>query len=711
MTNFLKKHLWDKTGAFKLTILTSPLFIGGLGIKILASFFFASDYLGKLFIPFLKFYTLSGFNSPYEHFYSLGMTDMFPYPKMMLYIVSLPGLLFKPFLNPDIFLVTHFELFLYRLPLILADIVILVVLARWLKGKEKQVLIFYWLSPILLYINYFHGQFDVIPIALVFVFLYFLFKEKWSFAYIALGVAIATKFHLIILVPFTVVYIWRKKKNIQEIAIFLAILGALFVGINNIDLFSTGFKELVFNNREQFKIFDLRLLLGANTIIYLIPLAYIALFFHSLTFRFFNRDVFVMFLGFSFGILTLLIPPMQGWYYWIIPFFIYFYLKNVSSSKFVFWMLTVGYFLYFLVIPTSDFFHIFQYTNASIGSMPNVYGMLQSHNMDARLFSNIVFTFLQATLFVNVMWIYRRGVEESKKNKLYNMPYLVGIAGDSGSGKSVFAGLLANVFGEKNIAIVAGDDMHKWERGNDMWQKYTHLDPGANELHGNLEHALMLKSGRDIYRRRYDHNTGTFTFPNKLESKKVVVFEGLHSFYLTQMRKALDLKIFIMPDEQLRTHWKLCRDMKDRGYTKKKVLENLQKREGDANKFIKTQEEYADIIISLRSKNDISEKLGEHIIVDMFLELKCNNDVNVEAFVQALSPFVTVDHFFSEQAQMIRVSGKISKDDVEKVSYIFEPELCEVVVTKPDWSANYNGIIELFVSYYILNSLKFNKYE
>jgi uridine kinase len=437
-----------------------------------------------------------------------------------------------------------------------------------------------------------------------------------------------------------------------------------------------------------------------------VPLAYIALFFHSLTFRFFNRDVFVMFLGFSFGILTLLIPPMQGWYYWIIPFFIYFYAKNDAASKFGLWMLTAGYFLYFLVMPNSDFLHVFQYVSTSIGSMPSVYDLLQSNGINASIVSNITFTFLQTALLVNVLWIYSRGVEESKKSKLYNMPYLVGIAGDSGSGKSVFAGLLTNIFGAKNIAIVEGDDMHKWERGNEMWQKYTHLNPGANELHGNLEHALTLKSGGDVYRRHYDHDTGTFTFPNKLESKKIVVFEGLHSFYLAQMRKALDLKIFIMPDEQLRTHWKVCRDMKERGYTKAKVLEALQKRECDSNTFIKTQEEYSDITISLRSKEDISMRLGEDITPDIFLELKCSNDVNIDAFVQALSPFMSVDHFFSEQAQMLRVRGTLSSDDAKKVSYIFEPELCEVVITEPEWSADYNGVIELFVCYYIINSLK-----
>jgi uridine kinase len=374
-------------------------------------------------------------------------------------------------------------------------------------------------------------------------------------------------------------------------------------------------------------------------------------------------------------------------------------------------VLTVGYFVYFLLIADSDYFRMFQYAHEGIAVLPNVYTLLQDAGIDSQRVSDIAFTFLQMILLANVVWLYRRGVENGKKSKLYNMPYLVGVAGDSGSGKSTFAQLLAQIFGKKNVAIIAGDDMHKWERGHGMWQKYTHLHPGANKLHDDLEHARTLKSGGSVYRRHYDHRTGTFTFPSKLESKKIVVFEGLHSFYLARMRRTLDLKVFIMPEEQLRIHWKLCRDMKDRGHTKEKVLHDLKAREKDAETFIKTQEEHADITVSLRSKEDLSEKFGEDISLDIFLELKCNNNVDMDLFTQELSSFVEIDHFFNEKSQMIRISGKIQTNEVEKISYRLIPELYDIVVLQPSWSGGYNGIIELFVCYYIINSLKFNTDE
>ena len=89
-------------------------------------------------------------------------------------------------------------------------------------------------------------------------------------------------------------------------------------------IFSNSFIEMVFQNREQVKLFESSLLIGGYSF-YLVPAAYILLLFKGISIKGFNRDVFVMFLAFSFGIILLFIPPMQGWYMWLIPFLIYFY--------------------------------------------------------------------------------------------------------------------------------------------------------------------------------------------------------------------------------------------------------------------------------------------------------------------------------------------------------------------------------------------------
>ena len=708
MKTFLTHHLYDATGAFKLGILTSPLFIFGLVIKLYSSVFFVSANYTQLFVPFVKYFTESHFANPYTYFYSLHALNVFPYPQLMLYIMAVPGYLFSSLLPVGYFVVTKSEILVYHLPILLADITILLVLSRWLKNKQRELLVLYWLSPILLYINYLHSQLDVIPIALVFVFLFFLFKERWLLSFLFLGAAIATKFHIIIILPFVLVYLVRQYKSAALAITCSNVVLLVFIFINNLSLFTPGFQTLVFQNREQFKLFDLQIVFGTGVTLYVIPLAYTVLFLHSLTFKRFNRDTFVMFLGFSFGLLTLLIPPMPGWYYWIIPFFIYFYIKNDHSSKIPFYLLIASYFVYFATTEHSDYFAIFAALAPTVATWPNLFTLLTQYNLDAHVVSNLALTGLQAVLFINVLWLYRRGVEESKKRKLYNMPYLIGIAGDSGSGKSTLAELLSNVFNKQNVAIVSGDAMHKWERGNPMWQKLTHLNPGANSLHTDLQYARALQAGNDVYRRHYDHHTGTFTVPERLESKKVVIFEGLHSLYLTPMQQALDLKIFIMPEEQLRIHWKVYRDMRERGYSRDRVIEQIEVRADDSNEFIASQAKNANVVISLKSAVDITGQYGNDIELDIFLELRVDTAVHLERFVERIEslPEIGIEHSFTADAQTVRFFGDCTAAAIEQLSYELTPELYDIGMITPEWEPGYNGIEQLFICYYILESLR-----
>ncbi|MDP1689415.1 MAG: hypothetical protein Q8L47_04815, partial [bacterium] len=170
----ISKYFYDKKGDSKLDILSSPLFFGVLIIKIISSFFFASNYLVDYVAKFVNYYFISGFQNPYEFFYKLGELQIFPYSRVMLWILSIPRIIFAPLLSTNYNLVSNLEIFIYRIPILLADIIIFIILSRWLKTKKDKVLIYYWCSPILFYINYIDGQLDVIPIMLLFVSLYLL---------------------------------------------------------------------------------------------------------------------------------------------------------------------------------------------------------------------------------------------------------------------------------------------------------------------------------------------------------------------------------------------------------------------------------------------------------------------------------------------------------------------------------------------------------
>ncbi len=707
MLNRIKEYFYDRDGIFKFGILSSPLFLSALALKLSVSFFFASDFLVKLFSRFVNYYVTSGFQNPYDFFYTLRELIIFPYPKIMLWILAAPRFIFSPFLSSDYDFVSNWHIFIYRLPIILADIIIFLILVRWLKGKENKVLKYYWCSPILFYISYIHGQLDALPIMFLFVFLYFLFKEKFYWAFSFLALAISAKTGIAIALPFAIVYLILQKIEIKKIILLSLIPLSLFVVININYLFSPGFFELVLNNKEQMKIFDFNYKLSDNFVIYFIPLAYLILFIKSLTYKTFNRDIFLMFLGFSFGILTLFIPPMQGWYYWIIPFFIYFYIKQDNAPKITFVLLNIFYFGYFLVIKNSDFFEVFQFISKDIAVIPNLYHLLLGYGVNADKLVNVIFTLLQTTLLLNILWIYRKGIENNIQYKIKYQPYLIGLTGDSGSGKTTFASLIRDIFHETNTAMLGGDDMHKWERGHEMWDELTHLNPKANKLYTELKNALRLKNGDAIERSHYDHSAGKFTLPEKLKSKRVVIFEGLHSLFLNKMRNTLDLKIFVNPDDQIRLHWKVLRDIKERGYSKEKIIEQIEKRQNDSDKFIKSQEQYADISIYLKSKNSIKNIGNEKEIVDVYLEFKCANDVNLELLLdQLMKENLNVENLVYDDYQLFRIEGEINSEKISRIANKIIPELNEIIIEESKWESNHKGLIQLFICCYIFEKMR-----
>lgn len=701
--------LYNQAGKPKIQGLNSPLFLIGLLVKIIFAALFASNYLVDLFAPFVNYYVGSFFENPYDFFVKNQQPDAFPYPPVMLWILSIPRIIFSPFFTGDYQQASHLSIFVYRIPVLLADIGICIVLLRWLRKHTKQVLWLYWLSPVLFYINYIHGQLDVIPIAILCSSAYFLMKEKLWISAIILGIAISTKTHIVLVIPFFFVYYLKVKNSSLKQAIAYSLLTiAVFIVCNLPFIFNENFILMVFQNTKQIKVFNFYYHFSDQVLFYFTPAAYLALFIRSLDFKSYNKDIFIMFLGFSFGILTIFIPPMQGWYYWIIPFFIYFYIKQKNISIFSFYLLNALYFLYFLIVPHSDYLQVFQLFSEEFKTLPNLYQILVNKGLPANQIVSIVFTLLQTTLLLNCLWIYQRGVKGNIQYKIKYQPYLIGVGGDSGAGKTSFSSSIQGVFGEKNISIIRGDDMHKWERGNQQWQKYTHLNPKANHLHVDMQQAIDLKQGKSIERRHYDHSNGQFTLPHTINSNKVIIFEGLHPFYLDNMRNIYDLKIFISPDENLRLHWKICRDTKKRGYSKEKILNQIKQREDDSQKYIQFQEKYADIVISLCPKEEIKNLGDEQEVIDLYLKIKFENNINVDPLLDYLYPLDTleIEHYYKDNHQFITFTGNINQATIGHIAFELIDDLEDFILTTPIWQDHYDGLSQLFTLYYVFYKMK-----
>lgn len=688
----------DKLGNSKIPLAKSKLFWAGLGLKLLIAICFSSAYLRELFAPFANHY-IQNFDDPYTYFVQNGSGNEFPYPPLMLWLFSLPRLLLSP-IFPIYGEYTPFDAIIYRIPLLIADFAILLVLMRWLKTKTRQVLVWYWLSPVLIYINYFHGQLDVIPMAFLFTSLYFLFRNKWVISFLFIGLAIGTKTNMALVLPFYLIYLLKNSHAGFKIgALSLLTLFATIFLINLPFISSEGMIQMVYNNPVQQQIFDLYYQFNPSLKIYFIPSIYFLLTLYYFSFKFVNRDQLILFLAFTFLALTLMIAPMQGWYYWIMPLLVYFIIRQGTQAKQLFILLSILYFVYFGLIKDSDYFNSFGY---NFHVVTNTFS-----NTENSKWLNIAFTLLQTCLALCGLMVYKNGIDSNVQAKFLSQPYLIGIGGDSASGKSTLSNALENVFEAHNTNIIRGDDMHKWERGNENWNLYTHLDPKANKLHEDIEHARHLKSGRSIQRRNYDHSTGNFTLPKFIKPNKLVIFEGLHSFYLSNQTSVYDLKIFMEPDENLRMWWKVRRDVAKRGYTPEAVLEQLKKREEDSAKYIKTQAAQADIIAKYYPLQ-VVDPIVQDKIPTIGLSIRVSNDLNLDRLLERLSKCKSlgIEHHYHIEQQEILFTGTISGDDIDLLASKLIPELEEIGVYNTVWKDNYEGLMQFICVYVIFEKLK-----
>ena len=135
------------------------------------------------------------------------------------------------------------------------------------------------------------------------------------------------------------------------------------------------------------------------------------------------------------------------------------------------------------------------------------------------------------------------------------------------------------------------------------------------------------------------------------------------------MRDAMDIKIFIKPDEALRLHRKTVRDMSERGYTKEKVVEQLQKREDDSKKYIQSQEKFSDIIIKLSPLHDIKNIGDSNEKVDLKLSIEASNSYYIEQLLERLSDMstLTIAHYLNEQKQVCEFFGTILSQELKSV--------------------------------------------
>ncbi len=286
--------------------------------------------------------------------------------------------------------------------------------------------------------------------------------------------------------------------------------------------------------------------------------------------------------------------------------------------------------------------------------------------------------------------------------------FIVGIAGDSGSGKTTFANGIKRMFGEDVVSYITLDDYHVYDR--EMREKLgiTPLHPSANNLKLVETHLYMLKRGEKIKKPTYDHRTGTFGEWVDFEPTPIVIVEGLHTLY-DGIRAHIDFKIFVDPARYIKRKWKIKRDVEKRGYDREKVVKEIIRREPDYKRYIDFQKIYADVVIKILPSSIQSTERIKYLVdsveevykvrlimkrTEIPLEsISLNIDLSdlVKASERDFSIGFFSDYYYSEKASFIDIDGFLN---VEIFKSLFESLQNEIGYGELEIESEYVNAIE-----------------
>jgi len=197
-----------------------------------------------------------------------------------------------------------------------------------------------------------------------------------------------------------------------------------------------------------------------------------------------------------------------------------------------------------------------------------------------------------------------------------NKTVVIGLAADSGCGKSTFMRRMTSVFGgspkppsggnpDSNTllsdmtTVICLDDYHCLDRFGRKEKGVTALAPEAQDFDLMYEQVKALKEGKPVDKPIYNHVSGLLDPPETIKAPPVLVIEGLHPLYDERVRELLDLSIYLDISEEVKFAWKIQRDMAERGHSLESIKASIEARKPDFDAYIDPQKKMADLIIEV----------------------------------------------------------------------------------------------------------------
>ncbi len=188
-----------------------------------------------------------------------------------------------------------------------------------------------------------------------------------------------------------------------------------------------------------------------------------------------------------------------------------------------------------------------------------------------------------------------------------NKGILIGIAGASGSGKTLVANNINDRLGSEKVVIIQEDsyyhDLTEIPFDERVGRNFDHPDAFDHDL--LVEHLIELRTGKTIAHPIYDYKTHSRLKKTKeIGPHSIIILEGILILNESRIRDLMDIRVFVDTALDVCFIRRLKRDITERERSVDSVIEQYDQTVRPMYfQFVEPSKRYADIIIPRGGKN------------------------------------------------------------------------------------------------------------
>ena len=211
-------------------------------------------------------------------------------------------------------------------------------------------------------------------------------------------------------------------------------------------------------------------------------------------------------------------------------------------------------------------------------------------------------------------------------SKVSKKPLLIGIAGGTGSGKTLVSKRIYDELGSDRVAIIEQDSYYRDQSDIplDTRNKTNYDHPNAFDLELMRLQMQEIMDGKTVKIPVYDYETHTRKKRRRvIKDHIVIILEGILALFDPGIRMLMDIKVYIDTPSDTRFIRRLIRDTKERGRDSDSIIKQYQESVRPMHdQFVEPTKAYADIIIPGGGYNNVAVDLLKTKVASLLSEKK-----------------------------------------------------------------------------------------